>query len=358
MQLKRQAIAGLAASAALISASAGFAQPLQAEMPDYVQTCDAFGRGYFYSPGTDTCLVIQGQIRAELGFGGDVGSGADADGYFSYLRPTLRIGSASDTELGALKTMSEHRFSYYNGNLQGYRLYRGYLELGGFKAGMDESAFKTVDDDYGEFINDGIIPAGGYRTILVSYTARPDPRFSFTLSAEEGGNDDANTNVIIESGVPYLAGGMKFTEGGFSTSLRAAYDSLNDAFAGKWRVTYNVNDRLRVWGQLGYKTNEDHYAVNSSGQTYRVVDSFYGTWGGDLAGWAGVAYKATDKTSVNVQLAYDGTQTFAATANIVHSITPNLLVMPEVSYTSWNDKRSWRDGLDQAQFRVRLQHRF
>ncbi|THF50797.1 porin [Allorhizobium terrae] len=349
--------AGLLACAAVLPCSKGYAQQLLEEPLEYVRACSLFGRGYFYIPGTETCLSIQGQIRAEIGAGGDVGSGADPNGYFTVLRPTLRFSTASDSELGTLRTLTEHRFSYSNGNFQGYRLYRNYIQVDGFKAGLDETAFKTIDDDYGEFINDGVIPAGGYRTFLISYTAKLDPRLAFTVSVEEGGNDDANVNVKARD-MPYIVGGVRYEQGGFSTSLRAAYDSLNQAFAGKTRFSYDVNDRFNLWAMVGYKTNEDHYALDSSGRSTRLVDSFYGTWGGSTAGWTGLAYKLTNKTKMNVQLGYDGTRTFAATANIVYTLAPQLIVMPEVSYTSWNDRKSWKNDLDQVQFRVRLQHRF
>jgi hypothetical protein len=37
-----------------------------AEPVDYVRICDAFGTGYWYIPGTDTCLAIHGNVEFSL----------------------------------------------------------------------------------------------------------------------------------------------------------------------------------------------------------------------------------------------------------------------------------------------------
>ncbi len=54
-------------SAAVIAAGTG-AQA--ADLPivepvEYVRICDAFGSGYYYIPGTDTCLRVAGRVRIE-----------------------------------------------------------------------------------------------------------------------------------------------------------------------------------------------------------------------------------------------------------------------------------------------------
>ncbi len=34
-----------------------------AEPVEYVKICDTYGKGYFYIPGTDTCLKLSGYVR-------------------------------------------------------------------------------------------------------------------------------------------------------------------------------------------------------------------------------------------------------------------------------------------------------
>ncbi|MEO2037096.1 MAG: porin, partial [Martelella sp.] len=64
---------GSASLLALSAAGARAADPVMAIEPapaNYVEICDAFGAGYFYIPGTDTCLSIGGYVRFETKFGG------------------------------------------------------------------------------------------------------------------------------------------------------------------------------------------------------------------------------------------------------------------------------------------------
>src|ERR1700742_4799428 len=55
-------------AAGLVSLGAASAADLpmaKSEPVEYVKICTAFGPGFFYIPGTDTCLQISGQIRAD-----------------------------------------------------------------------------------------------------------------------------------------------------------------------------------------------------------------------------------------------------------------------------------------------------
>ena len=55
-------------SAAVIAAGTGAqaADLPTVEPVEYVRICDAFGTGFYYIPGTDTCLRIAGYVRVEL----------------------------------------------------------------------------------------------------------------------------------------------------------------------------------------------------------------------------------------------------------------------------------------------------
>jgi hypothetical protein len=57
-------------SAAVLAAGTGAqaADLPTAEPVEYVRICDAFGTGFFYIPGTDTCLKLSGYVRAESHF--------------------------------------------------------------------------------------------------------------------------------------------------------------------------------------------------------------------------------------------------------------------------------------------------
>ena len=70
----------LGSAAAFAVAGAAQAADLSvAEPVDYVRVCDAFGAGYWYIPGTDTCLKIGGYVRFDVNF--HTGSLVDYAGY-------------------------------------------------------------------------------------------------------------------------------------------------------------------------------------------------------------------------------------------------------------------------------------
>lgn len=66
----RAALLASAASAALAATATGV-QAQETEPIEYVRICDAFGSGFFYIPGTDTCLRVGGYIRGDLVDGPD-----------------------------------------------------------------------------------------------------------------------------------------------------------------------------------------------------------------------------------------------------------------------------------------------
>src|ERR1035437_25198 len=60
---------------AVLTVVAGVAGAQAADLPsrkaapvEYVKICDAYGAGFFYIPGTDTCLKVGGYVRAEYQF--------------------------------------------------------------------------------------------------------------------------------------------------------------------------------------------------------------------------------------------------------------------------------------------------
>lgn len=42
--------------------------PVKAKAVEYVRICSAYGAGFFYIPGTDTCLKVGGYLRADVSF--------------------------------------------------------------------------------------------------------------------------------------------------------------------------------------------------------------------------------------------------------------------------------------------------
>jgi hypothetical protein len=332
----------LGSAAALVAASGAQAADAivapEPEAVEYVRVCDAYGAGYFYIPGTETCLRISGYVRYDVKGGDDVYTGSDRKGWDKGARFTLRTHTASETELGTLKTYTETRFNYgannsredgeYGSTNSGVDFRIGYIQLGGFRVGIDESAFHTFTGYLGGVINDDVIGAGSYTTGQISYTYKGGNGFSAILAVEEGG-----TGYVIDGYTPHILGGLKYEGGWGSIAGIAAYDSVIEEWSAKVRGDVNITDRFSVWVQGGYASEESPLQN-------------YGQWGGDWAVWGGLKFKATDKAVFNLQGAHDDWGKTAIAANVAYELVPGFTITPEINYTRFsNDWRAYDGGI-------------
>jgi Porin subfamily len=331
MNIKSLLLGSAAALAAVSSAKAADAVIAEPEAVEYVRVCDAYGAGYFYIPGTETCLKIHGYVRYDMGWGEVDGldtNGDDlGDAWRKRARFSLRVSTASDTELGTLKTYVETRFQYDNNNwdaiidpdtdeIIGYEPDTGtevslnfaYIELGGLRIGKDESAFTTWTGYAGSVILDDLVGYGPFDVTLISYTFDAGNGFSAILSLE----DDSGAG---EGYIPNVAAGAKYAANGYGLAAVVGYDESTSEFAAKLRLDAEVG-AFSAFLMGGYGSGP----------------SFYKEWGGDWAVWAGASYKASEKININAQVAYDDSETFAASLNVEYTVVPGFKITPEVAY--------------------------
>ncbi|MBZ9764621.1 porin [Mesorhizobium sp. CA8] len=346
----------LGSAAALIAVSGARAADAvtvaEPEPAEYVKICDVYGAGYFYIPGTETCLRIGGYVRYDIGVG-DVGSfdgakafdhrdGDEQETFYKQARFTLKTWTGQETELGTLKTYTETRFNFGNHNDYGFRTGAGtfnyahnkgvslnfaWIQLGGLRVGKDESAFDTFVGYAGNVIQDTIVPYGDFDTNVVQYYFDAGNGFSAVVSLEEG----SGLKGTIDSYVPHVVGGVKWTQGWGGISGVVAYDSNYEQVTGKVRVDVTINDQFSLFGMFGYgndgKLNDD--ATN-------VFDAhgrgFYKQWGGNWAWWAGGTYKFNEKTAFNLQVSGDDDKNYGVAANVAYTVVPGFTITAEVDY--------------------------
>ncbi|OBQ96350.1 porin [Mesorhizobium sp. AA23] len=354
----------LGSAAALIAVSGARAADAvtvaEPEPAEYVKICDVYGSGYFYIPGTETCLRIGGYVRYDIG-AGDIGSfdGAQAtdhedgdtqDTWAKQARFTLKTWTGQETELGTLKTYTETRFNFGNTRSSGLAtayydpadgLYHGvagagafnkgvslnfaWIQLGGLRVGKDESAFDTFIGYAGNVIQDTLVPYGGFDTNVVQYYFDAGNGFSAVVSLEEGYGP-----FTIDSYVPHVVGGVKWTQGWGAITGVIAYDSNYEEVAGKVRLDVNATDALSLFIMAGYGTDDnlsdDSWFIRGNGR------GFYKLWGGNWAVWGGGTYKFNEKTSFNLQVSADEDKNVGVAANIAYDVVPGLTVTAEVDY--------------------------
>ncbi|PTW61333.1 porin-like protein [Breoghania corrubedonensis] len=183
-------LAGLAGFAGLGAARAADL-PAAPEPVDYVRVCDAYGAGYFYIPGTETCLRIQGGMRVELRFqdfaddGNRAWGSRNGNATTTRARAYVKFDSRTQTEYGLLRTFVDLWFtsdSGDNGN-PAVELRDGFIQFGGFTFGRAESFFDFyTGDNWGSIIQQGF---SDHRTNLFAYTYGFGNGFSATVSAED-----------------------------------------------------------------------------------------------------------------------------------------------------------------------------
>ncbi|WP_027055356.1 porin [Mesorhizobium erdmanii] len=349
----------LGSAAALIAVSGARAADAvvvaEPEPAEYVKICDVYGAGYFYIPGTETCLRIGGYIRYDIGVG-DIGSfdgarshdvvdGKDQGTFQKHARFSLKTWTGQETELGTLKTYTETRINFQNHNGDydpnaagntGISLNFAWIQLGGLRVGKDESAFDTFIGYAGNVINDTLVPYGGFDTNLISYTFDAGNGFSAIVSLEEGsggGNQKYGHFYgvgTIDSYVPHVVGGVKWTQGWGAITGVAAYDSNYESVSGKVRLDVNVSSALSLFIMGGYGSHgklDDNTIHDPAGDR-----GFYKPWGGNWAVWGGGTYKFNEKTSFNLQASYDQWKNLGIAANVAYDVVPGLTVTAEVDY--------------------------
>jgi opacity protein-like surface antigen len=318
MNIKSLLIGSAAALAAVSGAQAADAiVAAEPEPLEYVRVCDAFGTGFFYIPGTETCLKFGGYIRFQTNFGRDAKGTSDWD---SFTRAQFEVDTRTDTELGALRGFIGFRGNANDGTAadSGVFVDQAFIQLGGL----------TVGKIYSEWDNDlsgetDILSTNAlFNSILYTYDAGA---FAATLSVDELEDtlSSSNNNVGI-------TGVLKGTFGPVSATVVGSYDTdLEDGairaivyadigpgtlgLSGVWASganAYYAESEWAVGGEYAIKAT-DKLTITPAAQYLGNVDpGFAGNldadWTNNDAWTAGVTvdYKITDGLTTKVAVNY------------------------------------------------------
>ncbi|MBA8876388.1 porin [Phyllobacterium myrsinacearum] len=336
MNIKSLLLGSAAALVAVTGARAADAVVVaEPEAVEYVRVCDAYGKGFFYIPGTETCLKISGYLRYDAKGGDNVYTGGEYGTWWKRTRATVRFDARSETELGTLRSYIETRFQYTNGDQSGGLIPQAYIDLGGFRIGVSDEIFGSWTGYAGKVINDDVINYQSGSSNQVSYTFTGGNGFSAIIAAEQGQVQTANYfsyDYRIDDYMPHVLAGAKFEQAWGGISGVVGYDSKAEEFAGKLRLDVKFTDTVSAFVMGGYQSNWDD--LQDSGER-----NWFGTWDGDWAAWGGLSAKVSDKATVNAQVAYEAEGTWAATANVAYELVPGFVITPEVSYTKFDGDR-------------------
>ncbi|MGR9246517.1 porin [Rhizobium leguminosarum] len=267
--------AAFAASTPVLAADAIVAA--EPEPVEYVRVCDAYGTGYFYIPGTETCLKIEGYIRFQVNVGEDVGGDSDWD---AVTRGQVQFTAKSDTEYGPLTGVIVMQFNADNATDQDAILDSAYLDVAGFRAGLFYSwwddGLSGETDDIGSVVT-------LHNSIRYQYESGT---FYAGLSVDE--LEDGVYKAGEEANNVGVAFGVGGTAGVFSYQITGGYDVDNEDGAIRAMGTVDIGP-----GTLGLA------GVYSTGP-----NSYYSS--AEWAVAAEYAIKATDKLKITPAVQYYG----------------------------------------------------
>jgi len=230
MKMVKSLLLGTAATLIAVGGAQAADLPVKAKAVEYVRICSLYGAGFYYIPGTDTCIKLGGYLRADmlLGGGGDYGfrnSTSTVNGgsnnrltnyYYSRARFDFNVDTRTATEYGVVRTYADAVFSYDSQNVTGSNpsafstgsatlgLYHAFIQFAGFTFGRTVSIFDAPWQSY---------PAGGPDTIpggsnhvngvnQVAYTADFGQGItaSFALQDETSANNGQSNLWNVSSG--------------------------------------------------------------------------------------------------------------------------------------------------------------
>src|SRR3954470_1175298 len=75
MKMVKSLILGSAAGLLAMSGAQAADLPVKAKTGEFVSICSLYGAGFFYIPGTDTCIKLGGYVRVDTTFNGQIYGG-------------------------------------------------------------------------------------------------------------------------------------------------------------------------------------------------------------------------------------------------------------------------------------------
>ncbi|MBN8982873.1 MAG: porin, partial [Rhizobiales bacterium] len=156
MNIAKSLILGSAATLVALGGAQAADLPLKAKAVEYVKVCSLYGAGFYYIPGTDTCIKLGGYLRADTSFNAAGAydmprwTGAPtrhSNDYISRSRLGLNIDTRTATEYGVVRTYADFTLNFTTdsdsraaGNLG---VYYAFIQFAGFTFGKAVSQFST-----------------------------------------------------------------------------------------------------------------------------------------------------------------------------------------------------------------------
>jgi hypothetical protein len=229
--------------------------PIKAKAVEYVRICSLYGAGFWYIPGTDTCIRIGGYLRVDTTFDGSGSHGQPAwngdsgqrNRYFDYFvsrsRMALTVDTRTATEYGVVRTFGQANFQFNN--------------FGTANNAVISGAPTAPGGLSGSFLN-GV--GGGY--VAIEYVYIQFAGFTFGRAASAYATPWQGFPANITS---FLMGGQNSDTGVNSIQYTAQFGNgvsgtigLEDPSVQDRTSLYNLSTGLNAVGTTGYAYGGTH----------------------------------------------------------------------------------------------------
>jgi Porin subfamily len=330
---------GSAAGLIAVSAAQAADLPVKAAPVEYVKVCNIYGAGFWYVPGTDTCMKIGTWVRYEIftgsGDGGVIdgfGASATAAGRLtrvdtsmatSQYRALVTIDARTQTDFGTLRSYMDVGTKF-----QGYSTYpnsasagltlggspqntqwnnnnvdatRAFIQFAGFTAGRIRSLYDIVAPGAYTLSNNRILAdTADAGMFAIAYTAQFSGGISLSLSLEDPGQvSPQHARSSINMSQEYWGGGLCTTAAVAGTCVGGGAQAfgggqtVDNSGGNFWDTVVN----LRIDQSWGYAALSGALHNNSGGYYNNAINSTNATMAntvvqghpGDSYGWAGSA---------------------------------------------------------------------
>ena len=302
MKSVKSLILGSAAAIVAMSGAQAADLPVKAKAVEYVRICSLYGAGFYYIPGSDTCIKLGGYLRAEVAVntnsvytGNTSGAGGAnnrlTNAYTWRSREDLNIDTRTATEYGVVRTFFDATFTWTSGGYAGsgttaydannpagtgsgqvaggaLGVYYAFIQFAGFTMGKAISPFSAPWINYPGNNFDGLVGGGGTVTGVNQFTY--DWQFGNGVSATVAAQDPS---AYYQAGLNNLGAPGVFGYGGSDFAGTYSPD-----FIGKITVD-------QAWGlfQASVALHDNHAGYYTGiGEPSGHPDDKWG-WAGQLA---------------------------------------------------------------------------
>jgi len=345
MNIKSLLLGSAAALAVVSGAQAADAVvAAEPEPMEYVRVCDAYGTGFFYIPGTETCLKIGGHLRFEKYYedrDGRNSFGNKNRAYYEWhTRSRIEIEAKNDSEWGTVYSWIRLQGDSYNNNTvtegAGGNQTRWwyYFGIGGLEFGRFDSPGIRFQG-YGGLTDWGGAYGDEWDRQYVSYTATFDSITAFvalendlvngvnynyaTDSNGDGIFDGVNANQHAADGgrtyMPDISAGIKGSFGDYEVGVFGGYDESDESFAVRKWISGNI-------GMFGFKAMG--FYSDSASNSFFMYDGF--------SALLGLSAKVTDTVTISKDIQWWDDDSWRVIGDVNWQVAPGFSVLLEASY--------------------------